>query len=132
MGVSKVATIQANVCIHEKKFKTFSKVKVFQRIGALTYKLELPKEGQIQPQIHPVFHVPVLKPKVGPNVTIQSQLPSENKKVEMILNPQAVLNRQMWKRRQKILINWQGLSTADATWEDFDLIKKIRSQIFFP
>ena len=61
--------------------------KVLQRIGALAYKLELPKDGQI----HPVFHVPVLKPKVGPNVTIQSQLPSVNKKVEMIMNPQAVL-----------------------------------------
>lgn len=60
---------------------------------------------------------------VGPDVIVQSHLPSVNEKEEMIPNPQAVLDHRMRNRRQEILIHWQGLSLADARWEGFDYIK---------
>ena len=32
--------------------------------------------------------------------------------------PQAVLDRQTWRNKEEVLIHWQGLSLAKATWED--------------
>ena len=31
--------------------------------------------------------------------------------------PQAILDRRTMQRKEEVLIHWQGLSPADATWE---------------
>ena len=49
----------------------FRPFKVFQRIGSVSYKLELPLESKL----HPVFHVSCLKLKLGQHVTPLPTLP---------------------------------------------------------
>ena len=34
------------------------------------------------------------------------------------LPPQAVLDRRIWRNKEEVLIHWQGMSPAEATWED--------------
>jgi len=37
--------------------------------------------------------------------------------------PQAVLETQIKNKKPELLIHWQGLSSAEATWEEEDMIK---------
>lgn len=34
--------------------------------------------------------------------------------------PQAILDRRTMQRKEEVLIHWQGLSPADATWEEVE------------
>uniref|UniRef100_A0A2N9HT66 RNA-directed DNA polymerase n=1 Tax=Fagus sylvatica TaxID=28930 RepID=A0A2N9HT66_FAGSY len=45
--------------------------RILQRIGQVAYKLELPSDTRI----HPVFHVSLLKEKLGSKISVQPQLP---------------------------------------------------------
>lgn len=55
---------------------------------------------------------------------VQSQLPILDITEErMLLVPQAVLDRRVRRKKQEVLIHWQGFSPTDATWEDRDFIK---------
>ncbi|KAJ8898748.1 hypothetical protein K2173_004975 [Erythroxylum novogranatense] len=86
--------------------KYYGPFKVLQKIGAVVYKLELP----LGAKIHPVFHVSLLK----------KQLPylDENG----ILQPEAILDSRVRRRKQEVLIQWHGLSLAEATWEELSKI----------
>lgn len=71
--------------------KYYSPYKVLARIGSIAYKLELPADSKV----HLVFHVSLLKKKVGTNVVVQSTLPSTGKDGQFIFQPVAILQRQM-------------------------------------
>lgn len=78
----------------------------------MAYKLKLP----ISTSLHPVFHVSLLKKKVGNrevHPTLHA-LPSEP-----LLLPQAILDRRMVKRNlqaaTQLLVHWAGLTPAEAT-----------------
>lgn len=66
--------------------KYYSPYKVLTRIGTVAYKLQLPDSATI----HPVFHVSLLKKKVG-NKEVLSTLPFLP--AEPTLQPQAILER---------------------------------------
>jgi len=80
----------------------------------VAYKLQLPDSATI----HPVFHVSLLKKKVG-NREVLSTLPSLP--VESPLQPQAILERRMIKRNHQaatqMLVHWASLKPSEATWE---------------
>lgn len=93
---------------------------IVERIGLLAYKLALPSHSNI----HPVFHVSLLKKKVGDRVVIQSELPYTNDDGQFLVKPVAILQRQMVKRNYvaavRVLVQWSNLPPEDATWEDYD------------
>jgi hypothetical protein len=89
---------------------------VLKKVGKLAYKLVLPETSKI----HPVIHVSQLKKAVGKNTVVEDNLPevkSPEPYLEIILGTR-------WRKqdngapRQQVLIRWQGLSDALATWED--------------
>lgn len=67
--------------------KYYGPFKILQKIGAVSYKLELPKESRI----HPVFHVSLLKKKIGEKYSVQGELPIVEENTEhLIPKPQAI------------------------------------------
>ena len=94
--------------------------RILQHIGQVAYKLELPSNSRI----HPVFHVSLLKEKLGTKVFAQPQLPiTMGDQDELLVRPQAVLDQRTRRNRIEVLVHWQGLPTSDATWEDLTAMK---------
>ena len=90
---------------------------VLSKVGTVAYKLAISHTASI----HPVFHVSQLCQATGATLsspTIPSQL---NKDLEMIIQPEAVLNVQQsnfnGNSHSEVLLQWK-----DATWEDFTTI----------
>jgi hypothetical protein len=83
-------------------------------VGAVAYKLDLPSSSMI----HPVFHVSQLKKHVG-NRVVQHFLPIM--RPGPALQPRAILDRRMIRHNNRavtqVLIHWEGLPLAEATWE---------------
>lgn len=88
-----------------------------EKIGTVAYKLKLPATAKI----HDVFHVSLLKKKLGEKFTVEDQLPPifDTRKKNWI--PAAVLETRMVKRRGEAaaqwLIQWQHATVEEATWE---------------
>jgi hypothetical protein len=93
---------------------------VISKIRSVAYKLDLPPTTLI----HPVFHVSQLKRHAG-NHTMQGTPPTTPQ--TPVLQPRTILERQIAKRQNQaitqVLIHWEGLSPADATWEYIDELK---------
>ena len=91
--------------------------KVLQKVGEVSYKLDLPF-GSL---IHPVFHVSNLKAKLGNQVVPRPTLPAVNADLVLTPEPMMILDRKSIKLRSRIvtqlLVQWQGESKDDATWE---------------
>lgn len=65
------------------------------RVGTVAYKLQLPGSAQL----HPVFHVSLLKKKLGQQVIATPTLPPVTDEGVLQLEPVAVLAKRMVKRR---------------------------------
>ena len=91
--------------------------KVLQKVGEVSYKLDLPF-GSL---IHPVFHVSNLKAKLGNQVVPRPTIPAVNADLVLTPEPMMILDRKSIKLRSRIvtqlLVQWQGESKDDATWE---------------
>ena len=93
----------------------FGPFQIIQRVGEVAYKLKLPKTSKF----HPVFHVSNLKQALGGNDQQGTSLPEIDGSSGVVSPlPQAVLDRRTRQNKEKVLIHWQGLSPAEATWED--------------
>ena len=83
-----------------------------ERIGKVVYRLQVP-EGS---RVHPVFHVSLLKLKVGGHDSTSGLLP------ELPLipkpEPERVVNHRTKGQREKVLVAWRGEPDKEATWED--------------
>lgn len=63
------------------------------RVGSLAYRLQLPMEARI----HPVFHVFVLKKKIGVYDVVSPMLPPVNTHGQFVIEPIAILDRKLVK-----------------------------------
>ena len=110
-----------NVKLSQRYYGPF---KVLERVGEVAYRLDLPPTSRL----HPVFHVTVLKKRVGDPKLVVNELPVFDDEGRMVIQPKAVMRyKSWWKRREKkrvwmVLIQWKGLPMEEATWEDYDEI----------
>uniref|UniRef100_A0A5B6Z003 Chromo domain-containing protein n=1 Tax=Davidia involucrata TaxID=16924 RepID=A0A5B6Z003_DAVIN len=98
--------------------KCYGPYKVIQKINTVAYKLELPSDSRV----HPVFHISLLKKRVGSDVVVQSSPPCYAVGDPSIA-PQAILERKTHKDQCEVLVHWKGFSVADATWENLQELK---------
>ena len=89
-------------------------------MGTVAYELKLPNSAHI----HPVFHVSLLKKKLGQHVTPNPILPPVSDEGVLQMEPVAVLDRRMVKRNNgavvQWLVQWSRTFPEDATWIDYD------------
>ena len=90
----------------------------------MAYELKLP-EGSL---IHPVFHVSLLKKKIGDATIVSSRLPVLDKEGRMQIMPIAILDRKLMKKGNRaaiaVLVQWSNLYPKNATWEDLEDLQK--------
>lgn len=86
---------------------------VTEKIASAAYRLRLPAKAKL----HDVFHVSLLKPFVGQPPSSPPPLPDlYHGKVFPV--PDQVLRTRKARCAWQILVQWQGLTAADASWED--------------
>jgi hypothetical protein len=93
--------------------KFYGPYKVLERIGEVTYKLELP-QGSI---VHLVYHVSLLKKQWGSNSASSTILPEVPQDIPQLV-PQAVLDVKGKDKKREVLVHWCGHNPTDATWEN--------------
>lgn len=98
--------------------------KVIQKVGAAAYKLLLPPAAKV----HSVFHVSLLKKKVGKKEVVTPILPLMDEEGQQMLIPVAVLEKRLVKKNNRAagqwLIQWSHLPKEEATWEDAEEFMK--------
>lgn len=97
----------------------FGPYRVLERIGPVAYRLQLPPGSQI----HDVFHVSLLKKKLGPIVAISQDIPSVSVDSNILPQPEAILQSRIvqkgkYRPKTEILVQWKGAPDEDATWEN--------------
>lgn len=109
--------------VHKLSAKYYGPFEIAERVGSVAYRLKLP----LSSKIHPVFHVSLLKKKIGSHVVINPHLPPVVDPRNPRWYPAKVLDTMLVKRRgaasAKWLIQWVGTSSEDATWEFAEDIK---------
>lgn len=104
--------------------KYFGPYKVLEKIGAVAYKLDLPPNSLV----HPVFHISLLKRKIGSRHATTTELPKIGAEGQFLVYPVKILERRMVKRNNKALvqwlIQWSHSIPEDASWEDAAMIQE--------
>ena len=104
--------------------KFYGPFEVEKKIGEVAYKLKLPPTAKI----HPVFHVSLLKKRIGPPQQTSTTLPEFDLQDQCPLVPEMVLKRRAILRKSipvvQYLIKWQQLEYDEASWEDKDFIEQ--------
>jgi hypothetical protein len=92
--------------------KYFGPYQILQRIGTVSYKLQLPPRARI----HDVFHVSLLKKYEG---TTPSKVVSTPELLNgrVIPTPETVLRARLNRRVWEVLVKWTGHSQEDGSWE---------------
>ncbi|GKA53359.1 putative nucleotidyltransferase, ribonuclease H [Tanacetum coccineum] len=103
---------------HKLAAKYYGPFQVIQRVGSVAYKLNLPPISKI----HNVFHVSLLKKRVGDH-SVYSSLPPVYEAGEFKLQPLKILDKRMVKRKNRliseVLVQWTNVDVEDSTWEEF-------------
>lgn len=106
---------------HKLTFKFLGPFTIVQRVGQVSYKLDLPATSRV----HPVFHVSQLKKCLGAGQQVLPHLPHLDATHHI---PVAVLQRRVRSRGLatvvQVLVQWSGLSAAEDTWEDLDSLQQ--------
>lgn len=105
---------------HKLSPRYYSPYMVLEKIGKVAYRLDLLESTRT----HPVFHVSLLKPALGPPIEV-IHIPT-NWSTEMTPRLVAILSHRLVQRGRKavtqVLTQWSNGRSEDATWEYlFDL-----------
>ena len=116
-----VQTSVANRSSQKLGFKYFGPYTVLQRVGQVSYKLQLPDLAKI----HNVIHVSQLKKALKPTDQVSAELPLSFIDV-MLVQPVAVVGERMVRRGSKqvpqVKLQWSGLPPHCQTWEHLGAI----------
>ena len=82
--------------------KYYGPFQIEEKVGAVAYRLKLPPEARI----HPVFHVSLLKKKIGPLQCSSSQLPELDERDQCPLKPEINLKRKVIMRNERPVIQF--------------------------
>jgi hypothetical protein len=85
---------------------------VLERIGSVAYRLQLPEGARI----HDIFHVALLKAHKGDPPAMPTPLPP-TQDGRLLPVPVTALKAQLRCDVWYILIQWQGMTHEEATWE---------------
>jgi hypothetical protein len=88
----------------------------FQR---LAYKFELPPESKL----HLVFHVSLLRKRIGNQEEISPPLPESPATSAPRSIPRAILGTRKKGGEKEALVYWQNLSPAEPAWESLAELK---------
>ncbi|TYK14862.1 transposon Tf2-1 polyprotein isoform X1 [Cucumis melo var. makuwa] len=100
----------------------FGPYKILERIGEVAYRLELPADAVI----HPVFHVSQLRKFASNQTNVLPTLQHVTEKLEWQSQSEKVRDYGLDKSgKWEVLIAWQNLPDYEASWEDYDEIKKL-------
>lgn len=108
--------------LHSKKIwklspKYAGPFQILVRIGNAAYRLSLPSTAKL----HPVFHVSLLKKKIGPVTEVSPTLPDFDDDGKVLLQPVQILARRLVKKGKspatQLLVQWAHLPETEATWE---------------
>ncbi|KAK9040867.1 hypothetical protein V6N11_016003 [Hibiscus sabdariffa] len=102
----------------------FGPYRILEKIGTVAYKLNLPPTLKI----HLVFHVSLLKKKIGNQVVTSMNPPEVGEDGTLRVYPTMVLDKRVVKRHNQpvsqLLIQWSNLGDECATWEDYSALKR--------
>nr|XP_027063053.1 uncharacterized protein K02A2.6-like [Coffea arabica] len=104
--VNQVATLQAKFCGDEKQHQTISKVLLALSSNPKDRKGSLQTSAPSFITNTPSFHVSLLKRKIGQKVVPVLQLPDTNEKGHFRIEPIAVLDRRIVKKKNAAAVQW--------------------------
>lgn len=97
---------------------------ILEKIGEVAYKLQLPPTSKI----HPIFHVSLLKKKIGQSVVPSTTLPVVGSEGQLLVEPVKIVVKHVLKRGNQevsqVLIQWSNSIPEDATWEDWENLSR--------
>ena len=102
---------------HKLSPRFFGPYRVIAKIGAVAYKLELPPGSRV----HRVFHVSLLKRKLGDQDVMVSHPPQWE--LLSAQEPVKTLATRMVNGKEELMIHWTGNTKEEATWEDKETLK---------
>nr|XP_027071740.1 uncharacterized protein LOC113696535 [Coffea arabica] len=126
-----ISLIKKNLAKAQSRMKHFTDrhrseraLQIIAKVGAVAYKLQLPDGARI----HPVFHVSLLKKRIGDAQGIDPMFPAWDSSDQYLLQPEKILKRRATKRNSQVviqyLVKWDQLPESESSWEDKDFIDK--------
>ena len=105
--------------------KYFGPFQIIKKVGAVAYKLQLSPGARV----HPVFHVSLLKKKIGDTQTPGPVLPELDSSDQCLLQPERVMKRRVTMIDSQpviqYLVKWNHLPDSEASWKDKSFIDKM-------
>ena len=95
----------------------FGPYRVLERIGAVAYRLELP----LGSRVHLVFHISLLKKKVGDQEVVVDQPP--HWEFLSTQEPAEILVTRVMAEREEFLVRWKGSTKVKASWETKEVLQ---------
>lgn len=96
----------------------------------MAYRLKL----LVEAKVYPIFHVSLLKRKIGQNCPSSPTLPQTDEHGQFLVEPLAVLDRLLFKRNNaavvEVLVQWSNTLPTEATCTRDFLTSSLEDKVF--